>query len=84
MSDMLNWKFKIVANNCAGALTSVAAAFSNENVNITKVTSDETDLKGETVIWIDFESSVDEKDILVRKIKRLTKVNSISESLVSK
>ena len=73
------WTFHITTSDCAGALTSIAAAFSNESVNILTIVGRGAcpDHKGS--IEIGFESDVQTKDVLVRKIKRLTKVVDIIE-----
>ena len=76
------WMFHITSSDCAGALTSVAAAFSNEGVNILTVighgsSPDSPDRKG--LIEIGFEGDEQTKEVLVRKIKRLSKAISVKE-----
>ena len=73
------WMFYITTSDCAGALTSISAAFSNEGVNILTIIGHGAcpDKKG--VIEIGFESDDQTKDVLVRKIKRLSKAISIKE-----
>jgi ACT domain-containing protein len=77
------WMFHITTSDCAGALTSIAAAFSNEGVNILTIIGhgDCPDKKG--AIEIGFEGDEQTKDILVRKIKRLSKAISIREEKTS-
>jgi ACT domain-containing protein len=77
------WMFYITTSDCAGALTSISAAFSNEGVNILTVIGHGAcpDKKG--AIEIGFESDDQTKDILVRKIKRLSKAISIKEEETS-
>ena len=77
------WMFHITSSDCAGALTSIAAAFSNEGVNILTIIGHGAcpDKKG--AIEIGFESDDQTKDILVRKIKRLSKAVSIREEETS-
>jgi len=73
------WMFHVTSSDCAGALTSVAAAFSNDGVNILTVIGHGAcpDRKG--LIEIGFESDEQTKDVLVRKIKRLSKAISVKE-----
>ena len=77
------WIFQITTSDCAGALTSIAATFSNEGVNILAVAGHgaRSDHKG--LIEVSFESDDQTKDVLVRKIKRLTKVVGIKEEKTS-
>ena len=77
------WMFHVSTSDCAGALTSIAAAFSNDGVNILTVIGHGAcpDKKG--VIEIGFESDEQTKDILVRKIKRLSKAISVREEKTS-
>ncbi len=75
--DTMYWQFTISVSDCAGAMTSVAAAFSNEDVNI-DITVGKSLPSGENgLVIIGFESSTEVKDILVRRIERLTKVISL-------
>lgn len=71
--------FHVLTADCAGALTGVSAAFSNEGVNIQVISGQgaRPDQKG--FLEIGFQSDETTKDILVRKIKRLTKVICIQE-----
>lgn len=73
------WVFQISTFDCAGALTSVAAAFSNEGVSIHAVTGYgvRSDQKG--MIEVGFEGDETVKEILIRRIKRLTKVINVRE-----
>ena len=73
------WQFKISVSDCAGALTSVAAAFSNEGISIDMITGRKMEAGKNGLIMVGFESSKESKDILVRKINRLTKVLDIEE-----
>ena len=77
------WMFHITSSDCVGALTSVAAAFSNEGVSILTIIGHGAcpDRKG--VIEIGFEGDEQTKDILVRKIKRLSKAISVKEEETS-
>ena len=77
------WMLHITTSDCAGALTSISAAFSNEGVNILTVIGHGAcpDKKG--AIEIGFESDEQTKDILIRKIKRLSKAISAKEEETS-
>ena len=78
------WMFHVTTSDCAGALTSIAAAFSNEGVNIQSITGHGARPDNKGIIEIGFESDEQMKDVLVRKIKRLTKVVNIQEEQFSK
>ena len=71
------WMFHITSADCAGALTSISAAFSNEGVNILTIIGHGAcpDKKG--AIEIGFEGDEQTKDVLIRKIKRLSKAISV-------
>ena len=75
--------FYITSSDCVGALTSISAAFSNEGVNILTVIGHGAcpDKKG--AIEIGFEGDDQTKDLLIRKIKRLSKAISIKEEKTS-
>ena len=77
------WMFYITTSDCAGALTSIAAAFSNEDVNILTIIGHGACPSKKGVIEIGFESDDQTKDVLVRKIKRLSKAISIKEEETS-
>ena len=74
-ADQKYWIFNIKVMDCAGALTSVSAAFSNEDISIDTAighAADEahgTDAK----VVVSFWATEEEKDIMMRKIKRLSK-----------
>ena len=78
-TDKKYWMFHVTSSDCACALTSVAAAFSNDGVNILTVIGHGAcpDRKG--LIEIGFESDEQTKDVLVRKIKILSKAISVKE-----
>jgi len=75
--------FQVSTFGCVGALTSVAAVFSNEGVNIQEIVGQEVCPHEEGLIQVGFVSDEETKDILVRKIKRLTKFVSIKEEEIS-
>ena len=69
------WIFHINVMDCAGALTSVSAAFSNENISIDTAIGHAADKDAgtEARVVVSFWASEEEKDIMERKIKRLSK-----------
>ena len=74
-NDQEYWIFHIKVMDCAGALTSVSAAFSNENINIDTAIGHAADEANGTdaKVVVSFWASEEEKDIMMRKIKRLSK-----------
>ncbi len=76
-----HWVFRAKVIDRAGALTSIASAFSNEGVSIATVVGHgiekQAGVDGSVVVT--FYSSEREKDIMVRKIKRLSKVIRLEE-----
>jgi ACT domain-containing protein len=80
--EMHYWVFRIQVQDCAGALTSVSSAFSNSVVNIDTIAAHGADenLGVDAAVTVIFVSDEEEKEVLLRKIKRLTKVNSIDVS----
>jgi len=75
------WIFRAHVVDRAGALTSIASAFSNESVSINTVVGhgfeERTGVDGSVVLT--FSCTQQEKDKMVRKIKRLSKVISLEE-----
>ncbi len=80
-SDKSHWVFRAHVVDRAGALTSIASAFSNEGVSIDTVVGhgfvERVGVGGSVVLT--FYCSESEKDIMVRKIKRLSKVTRLEE-----
>ncbi len=80
-SDKRHWVFRAHVMDRSGALTSIASAFSNEGISIDTVVGhgleERAGLDGSVVLtcWC----SESEKDIIIRKIKRLTKVIELEE-----
>lgn len=76
-----HWVFRAHVADRAGALTSIASAFSNEGISIDTVvghgTEERTALDGSIVLT--FFCTEEEKDIMVRKVKRLSKVSRLQE-----
>ncbi|MGI6271992.1 MAG: hypothetical protein ACOYLD_06520 [Anaerohalosphaeraceae bacterium] len=76
-----HWVFRAHVADRAGALTSIASAFSNEGISIDTVVghgTDERTLVGGSVV-LTFYCTEEEKDIMVRKIRRLSKVSALEE-----
>lgn len=75
------WALRIEVLDVAGALTSVSAVFSNSAINIGTIAGcgkahDEND---RSFVTITFMADKSEKQILLRKIERLTKVVDIEQ-----
>ena len=76
-----HWVFRAHVADRAGALTSIASAFSNEGISIDTVVghgTEERTLVGGSVV-LTFYCTEQEKDIMVRKVKRLSKVTGLEE-----
>jgi len=75
------WIFRAQVVDRAGALTSIASAFSNEGVSIDTVVGhgfeEPARLDGSVVLT--FSCTEQDKDKMVRKIRRLSKVTSLEE-----
>ena len=80
-SDRSHWVFRAHVVDRAGALTSIASAFSNEGVSINTVighgVAEVAGIDGSVVLT--FFCSEQEKDIMVRKVTRLSKVVRLEE-----
>jgi len=76
-----HWVFRAHVLDRAGALTSIASAFSNEGISIDTVTGHGDDERAgvDGSVVLTFYCTEDEKDIMVRKVKRLSKVISLQE-----
>ena len=76
-----HWVFRAHVVDRAGALTSIASAFSNEGVSIDTVVGhgfeERAGVDGSVVLT--FCCSEEEKDRMVRKVKRLSKVIALEE-----
>jgi len=76
-----HWVFRAHVVDRSGALTSIASAFSNEGVSIDTVVGhgheERAGVDGSVVLT--FYCSEQEKDIMVRKVKRLSKVMQLEE-----
>ena len=76
-----HWVFRAHVAERAGALTSIASAFSNEGISIDTVVGhgmeEHAGIVGSVVMT--FHCSEKDKDIMVRKVRRLSKVKSVEE-----
>ena len=76
-----HWVFRAHVVDRSGALTSIASAFSNEGVSIDTVVGhgfeERAGVDGSVVLT--FYCSESEKDKMVRKVKRLSKVKQLEE-----
>lgn len=80
-TDKSHWVFRAHVIDRAGALTSIASAFSNEGVSIQTVVGHGVEecagVDGSVVLT--FYCGEREKDVMVRKVKRLSKVIDLEE-----
>ena len=80
-SDKSHWVIRAHVVDRAGALTSIASAFSNEGINIENVvghgTEEHAHIAGSVVVT--FFCSEDKKDVIVRKLQRSSKVIGLEE-----
>lgn len=80
-TEKRHWVFRAHVVDRAGALTSIASAFSNEGISIDTVVGhgleEHAGVDGSVVMtfWCDER----EKDIMVRKVRRLSKVTGLEE-----
>ena len=75
------WIFRARVVDRAGALTSIASAFSNEGVSIDTVVGHGCEKRAgvDGSVVLTFCCTEEEKDKMVRKVKRLSKVVSLEE-----
>ena len=80
-TGMNHWVFRAHVLDRAGALTSIASAFSNEGVSIDTVVGHGSEALAGTdgSVVLTFCCSEEEKDKMVRKIRRLSKVTKLEE-----
>ncbi len=80
-TEKRRWFFRAHVVDRAGALTSIASAFSNENISIETVVGHglEKQVGVDGSVILTFSCSEENKDIMVRKIKRLSKVIRLEE-----
>ncbi|MCY3024582.1 MAG: hypothetical protein NTW87_36875 [Planctomycetota bacterium] len=80
-SDKKHWVFRVGVADRAGALTSIASAFSNRGTSIETVVGHGTAFPGAPggAVVVTFWCSEKEKDEIVRVVRRLSKVVSLEE-----
>ena len=80
-TEKRHWVFRAHVLDRAGALTSIASAFSNEGISIDTVVGhgleEHAGVDGSVVMT--FWCGEREKDIMVRKVRRLSKVTALEE-----
>jgi acetolactate synthase small subunit len=80
-AGLRHWVFRAHVMDRAGALTSIASAFSNEGISIDTVVGhgleEHAGVDGSVVMT--FRCSESDKDIMVRKVRRLSKVTGLEE-----
>jgi len=76
-----HWVFRVGVADRAGALTSIASAFSNRGTSIETVVGHGTAYPGAPggAVVVTFWCSEEEKDQIVRVVRRLSKVTSLEE-----
>ena len=76
-----HWVFRAHVLDRAGALTSIASAFSNEGISIDTVVGHGIEEKAgvDGSVVLTFRCSEQEKDMMVRKVRRLSKVTQLEE-----
>jgi acetolactate synthase small subunit len=81
MESPQHWVFRVHVVDRAGALTSIASAFSNQGISIDTVVGHGSEKtvhpKGSVVIT--FSSTREQKDEMARRILRLSKVTDLEE-----
>jgi acetolactate synthase small subunit len=80
-SEKTHWVFRVRVADRAGALTSIASAFSNRSVSIDTVVGHGGNFSPDHdgTIVVTFWCTPEEKDEIVRVVRRLTKVISLEE-----
>jgi hypothetical protein len=80
-TEKSHWVFRAHLLDRVGALTSIASAFSNEGVNVDTVVAHGAEEKTATdgSVVLTFFGNEEEKDKMVRKVRRLSKVLSLEE-----
>ena len=80
-SEKRHWVFRAHIVDRSGAVTSIASAFSNEGISIDTLVAhkseEQTHMAGSIVLTLF--CTEEEKDIMVRKVKRLSKVKELYE-----
>ncbi len=76
-----HWVFRVGVDDRAGALTSIASAFSNRGISIETIVGHGTPYPGAPggAVVVTFWCTPEEKDQIVRVVGRLSKVTSLTE-----
>ncbi len=80
-SEKSHWVFRAHVADRAGALTSIASAFSNEGISIVTVVGHGVEPKAgiDGSVVLTFFCDQHQKDVMVRKVRRLSKVKQLEE-----
>lgn len=80
-NDMQHWVFRVGVADRAGALTSIASAFSNRGISLETIVGHGTPYPGAPggAVVATFWCTEAEKDAIVRIVRRLTKVTHLEE-----
>lgn len=80
-TDERHWFFRIWVYDRAGALTSIASAFSNRGISLDSVVGHGADKAAgcDGTVLVTFTCSEDEKDAIKRVVKRLSKIKRVEE-----
>lgn len=80
-ADKRHWLFRAHVFDRAGALTSIASAFSNEGISIDTVVGHGVEEKAHVdgSVVLTFFCTEQEKEVMVRKVRRLSKVLDLEE-----
>ena len=76
-----HWFFRVWVRDRAGALTSIASAFSNRGISIESVVGHGADPTAgcDGTVLVAFTCQEDEKDAMMRVLQRLSKVERVEE-----
>ncbi len=79
--ELRHWVFRAHVQDRAGALTSIASAFSNRGISIETVVGHgaEGQATHDGTVVMTFRCSEQDKDMMVRVVKRLSKVTRLAE-----
>jgi acetolactate synthase small subunit len=80
-ADKKHWVFRVGVADRAGALTSIASAFSNRSISIDTVVGHGAAYTGfhDGAVVVTFWCTEAEKDVIVRVVERLSKVTHLEE-----
>ena len=80
-AERRHWVFHAHVEDRAGAVTSIASAFSNEGISVDTIVGHGQEQRAGTdgSVVLTFWCTEDEKDVMVRRVKRLSKVRELTE-----